>query len=467
MSSGYFDDLVGPLKRAAIDAYMRSESVGAWQIEGDRYTLDSANGGDAYVTRPGEDGEGGGDWETDNFVADLFGVDRDQEFKSAFDDIRSDVDKKLNRWRDIPKGEDLTPLVEAMRQACRKLSTGAKSSDGAITGGGEIAGNLSVILENSDAMGGGMITAFKTDFLAQLGKAVGGQHAIAIVLGGHLAAQEKMWAGARESVVDLIKDSTAAFNAAAKEGEVDWKVVLKVTGYVVAGVTLFATEGVGSPVVDLGLKVLDDALKEADESTEKPAPTYDSVKEAFARDLKSLDTKIQGQEERIDENIIDNLGNIRSDAGSYDLSRPPLLDVDDDSDLGKPEEIQIDPILVKEISGTCMPNIADELYAAQKDVDDAADTSVLFRDASLGVGEWGPSPKWGELRWLLWELLGNLAWEIKNSAKTLELAVEDIGQADSSSKDALEKHADDVADQGAGTSGGPDDPWNQPPTHGV
>ncbi len=467
MSSGYFDDLVGPLKRAAIDAYMTSPDLGVWGIEGDRYTQDSANGGDAYVTRPDENGEGGGDWETDNVVADLFGVDRDEEFKTAFDDLRSWIDEKLKRWRDIPKGDDIAPLVEAMRQAGRRLSTGAETSGGVITGGGEIAGNLSVILQDSDAMAGGMISAFKTDFLAQLGTAISGQHAIALVLGGHLAAQEKMWTGARESVVELIKESTDAFNAAAKEAEVDWKVVLKVSGYVVAGVTLFATDGVGSPAVDLGLKILDEALKEADKPTEEPAPTYDSVKTAFERDLKSLDAKITEEEEGIDGNIITNLGQIRSDRGSYDLSRPPLLDVDDDSDLGKPDEIKIDPILVKEITGTCMPNVADELYAAQKEVDDVADTDVFLRDDSVGVGARGPSQRMGELRWLLWELLGNLAFEIKNSAKTLELAVEDIGQSDSSAKDALEKHADDVEDGGIGEPGGAYDPWNVPPTHGV
>ena len=71
MVAGYFDDQVGPLKRAAIDAWMKSHSQGTWQIQGDRYTEDSATGGGAYVTRPNENGEGGGDWETDNVIADI------------------------------------------------------------------------------------------------------------------------------------------------------------------------------------------------------------------------------------------------------------------------------------------------------------------------------------------------------------------------------------------------------------
>jgi hypothetical protein len=220
-------------------------------------------------------------------------------------------------------------------------------------------------------------------------------------------------------------------------------------------------------VVDLGLKILDDSLKEADKSTAKPAATYDSVRKAFERDLTSLDTKITLQEAAIEENISKNLEQIRGDAGSYDLSRPPLLDVDDDSDLGKSDEIKIDPILVKEITGTCMPHIAEALRAAMDEIDKVADTTKLQRDGSIGVGASGPSQLFGELRWLLWELLNNLAAEVEDSAKTLELAVEDIGQSDSSAKDALEKHADDVEERGVGEPGGVYDPWNQPPTHGV
>ncbi len=192
------------------------------------------------------------------------------------------------------------------------------------------------------------------------------------------------------------------------------------------------------------------------------------MKTAFGRDLKSLDAKITEEEEGIDGNIITNLGQIRSDRGSYDLSRPPLLDVDDDSDLGKPEEIKIDPILVKEITGTCMPNIADELYAARRTGRRSGGHRPCSSATTRSAWARGAPPRaTAELRWLLWELLGNLAYEIKNSAKTLELAVEDIGQSDSSAKDALEKHADDVEDRGIGEPGGAYDPWNLPPTHGV
>ena len=50
----------GKLKRAAIDAWMYSETGWGWEVRGDVYQVigDSRS----KVTRPGQDGEGGGDW---------------------------------------------------------------------------------------------------------------------------------------------------------------------------------------------------------------------------------------------------------------------------------------------------------------------------------------------------------------------------------------------------------------------
>jgi hypothetical protein len=271
-----------------------------------------------------------------------------------------------------------------------------------------------------------------------------------------------MWIGARQTVLDILESATNSFKAAATGGGVDWKVVLKVIGYAVAGATIFATKGASKAlgVTDLGLKILQGALPSDQGKTDAPSADYESVMNAFTRDLKDLDTKITDEERIIRDNINDNLEQISADQGSYDLSRPPLLDVKDDSDLGKQSEIHIEPILVKEITGTYMPNIADELFNAKSDVWDTANLIGLIRDSDIGVGQYGPSTEFHELRYLLIELLGNLGVEVKYSAKTLELAVADIGQADTSATDALEEHAQQVTDYKIGAPGGTYDPWN-------
>ena len=247
-----------------------------------------------------------------------FGVDRDPEFQKAFNDIRTKIDNALNPWRWIPETDGVHLLVEAMRQANRKLSVGAVVEGGKVTGGGQIGGYINLILESSDEMAGGMITTFKSDFLAQLSKAVGGQHAITIILGGHLAAEQKMWEGAKDSVLSIIKHSTDAFNAAAKGGDFDWRAVLKVAGWAVAGGTIFATGGATKAlgVTNLGLTILDGVLPKNDKPTDKPAPDYEAVMNAFTRDITALDTTITNEEESIRKNINDNLNQIRADKGS-------------------------------------------------------------------------------------------------------------------------------------------------------
>lgn len=53
--------LIGKLKRAAIDVYMTSEA-NFYEVEGDRYRYrGSGRGMTQWCTRPGADGEGGGD----------------------------------------------------------------------------------------------------------------------------------------------------------------------------------------------------------------------------------------------------------------------------------------------------------------------------------------------------------------------------------------------------------------------
>lgn len=462
------DSLIGPLKRAAIDAYMRSDGWGPWkwQIRDDYYEYIHPSAGTfgpttEEVTRPDADGNGGGDWRMRIPLA----PDPDQEpgkYAPDFDTVRGRIDDALERWKDLPDPQVIGDEEESMRQANRALAFEAVAANGGVTGGGEIGGNINLILENSDAMAGGMITAFKSDFLAQMSKAIAGHHALTIVLGGVLAAEGKIWEGARQTVADIVVDSTEAFNAAAEQGDLSWDVVLKVAGFAVAGAAIFATGGAatGLAVAGLGIKILDAAIP-ADGSgsdTEAPGGDYDSAMSAFEGTLDDLDTAIETEEKILDDNLSATLQQVGSDHSSYDLTRPPLMDVDDDSDLGAPSEILIRPILVKEITGTFMPRIAAELETASSSLITAS--LLTYRDSSIGLDTNGPSANYYELRYLVYELIKNLSQEIAYSAQSLQLAVEDMQITDTEAEDALEAHARKIREEKVGMPGSWNDPWN-------
>lgn len=442
------DTLIGKLKRAAIDSYMASNG---WYVSETRYEQTGAELDlIATVTRPGEDGEGGGDWDGAN-LHDWFGLTDNHDYEKAFPQIRARIDAALSGgWTWLPDPAGIAPLVESMRRANSQLAFSAVSTDGRVTGGGNLGGYLNLIVEDCGAMGGGMITTFKQDFLGQLSKAIAGHHAITVILGGALAAQQGMWEAARETVTDIVTSATDAFNKSANNGGGDWHVLLKVAGYAVAGVSIFATGGAATTlaVAGLGLTILDDSA--GGDKPEAKAPggdDYDSIMSAFEGAFPDLNTHIDAEEKTLDANFRTNLDRIRADHASYDLQRPPLIGIDDDRDLhrnshGGYEEIKIDRVLAKEIADDLLPSVSDELNGANSDISDCASLSPLFRDSSIGMGQYGVGESYYEMQRLLSELVSDLSGEARQGGLTFSLAVDDIGRADTSAKDALEKRAE-------------------------
>lgn len=478
-----FDELkalVPALKRAAIDAYICAPNAGLldevgdalnwnFEIDGDYYSFThtpSSPYGVSFPTtyridRPGADGEGGG---YQKIIRTMAFDDEGPHLGGEFDAIRSAIDDTLEPFMVAPDPAAVNGLTEVMRQVTRRLALEAGSQAGTAAGGGDIGGNLDLALENSDAMSGGMITAFKSNFLSQIGKAVGGQHAIAVILGGVHAAEEKIWTNARQALLDIVGDATTSFDNAANDAGPDWNVVLEIAGWANSAVKLFA-KGPGEAAtgaVELGLEVLDQALPNGWGPFEKRPEegSYSAIMEAFEDAVGQVATDIGAEEKILAANLDLNFGNVGKDQSSYDLARPEILDVDEGSDLGSPAEVSIEPVLAREITATYLPAIAQELYDAKGLAGPNLDLMPLYRDGSIGAGQYGPSTSYHPLHHLLWELLGNLGTEVQYSAKSLDLAIADLLGQDAGAARALDQHADQVELYGIGTPGSTYDPWN-------
>lgn len=434
--------LIGELKRAAIDAYMKSQG---WDIEGDKYNISSSS--TSYdVTRPGTDGQGGGDWDWNGFW-DIGNSDQDAKWRAAFDDVRGNIDDTMERWLDLPDPAELDDDVEQLRQANRLLSFAAAGG----TGGGKIGGYLTGVQENLSAMSGATIATFKADFLLQLEKAIGGHHGLTVILGGAMAGTKEIWTRARQTVVDIVDQTRGALDAYAHDNGPDWEVVIKVAGYAVEGIGLFATGGVSTALkgAGQGLKILTDVNSKKNTTATKPSLDYDGLMKGLGKALDELAAAIKVEETAQKDNLDLNTRYVRADKGSYDLSKPAILGISDDSQA---EIIVINRPLVNEITGTYLPNIATELTEAGSQAYQA--TYQAYRDGSIGIGASGINTEFSELQWVLIDLIRDLAWETENGAKSLALAIEDIGRADTDVEDALEKHARLVKD-GSGHT-----PWS-------
>lgn len=442
----------GRLKRAVIDAQMKS--IG-FSVKPDYYQ--QAGVGPVMISRPNAEGEGGGDWAGVEEQEDNLDFDA-AHWKSHFDDLRGQVDTELDPWATIPKPDDIDTLESHLTSAAMFLGVEEVKEDRTVTGTSEIVDRLTLIDEGSDAMSGEVIDAFQKKFLTPLGGAIGGHNLLAVILGGVLKAEEEMWRGVRESVLTAVTTTTDALDSYAESESVDWGTALKGLGYAVAGAGLFATGGVAVTLglTGLGLSVLQETAPPPEEATGPASNDYDGIWAAFTTALGDLSDGVEEDEVRLRDNLNKNLGAVRGNPGDYDLSRPALLDVDDASALGKDQMTIINAGTVKKISGEYLPDIADDLEYAGRLVDQAVLNSTLDRSGSIGYGTSGPSQEYNELRYLLWELLANLEWEVRASAKHLDLAAVDILEADDSAQKELEEHAEEVE----GNDGA--DPWNDP-----
>lgn len=421
--------LIGELKRAAIDAYMKSQG---WHMHDNNYSI-SSRSASFDVTRPGKDGNGGGDWDWNGFW-DIGDSGQDAKWMAAFDDIRGNIDSTMKRWLDLPDPADLDDDVEQLRQANRLLSFAAAGG----TGGGKIGGYLTGIQENLSAMSGATIASFKADFLLQLEKAIGGHHGLTVILGGAMSGTKEIWTRARQTVADIVDQTRGALDAYAHDNGPDWEVVIKVAGYAVEGVGLFATGGVSTALkgAGQGLKILTDASSKKDTKATKPSLDYDGLMKGLGTAFDELAKAIKVEEQAQRDNLVLNTNNVRADKGSYDLSRPAILDISDDSQA---DIIVINRPLVDEITGTYLPNIATELTEAGSQAFQA--TYQAYRDDSIGIGSSGINTEFTDLQWILIDLIRDLSWEASNGARSLALAIEDIGRTDTAAEDALEKHA--------------------------
>ncbi len=421
--------LVGRLQQSAIDAWMHDQG---WRLYDGHYEI-SSRGGSSRVTRPGPDGQGGGDWSSD-LLGSLFGlVDRDDEFQTAFGQIRQDIETLVAPWLDLPDPSSVSPIVEECRQVTRRLSGAASAQGGIAAGAGELGGYIKLIEQNSAAMSGELIASFKAKFLVQLGQVVGGFHAISVVRGADVAAQEGLWTAARSSVDRILVQGREAFDAVAAGGSITWEQVVDVVGWAAKGLKIFATGGLATAfeVGGLGVEVVK-ATAPATTTTDKATPgSFDEAMTQLRTAFSTLNTQIRDEERQLDDNLQTNLRNIRNDPTSYDLTQPPIHDGDG--------ILLIQRALVEEIYRVHMPAVADELDRIGNLALQSRTSWAVTRDASIGIGATGPSSSVSEMNLLLYELVKELAWEVRNGARNLELAIADLDRQDAKVAEELAK----------------------------
>jgi len=450
-----YDDLpkmIKSLKRAAIDSYMHWKGFQRYE---DHYT--HRNDGtfpyesDTYehVTRPDGDGEHGGEWKLSGSLGAKPKY-KDVDFVQEFSNIRARIDSALNPFVNLPDPNSLVNPIEHCRRACRDLSCQA-SAEGAVSGGGDIADQIRLIHGNLISMSGMAIAQFKSTFLGKMATVVSGMHAVATFAGSTLVAEQKIFEGARDAVLETVQKSTESFEKSAQWGSESFDIVLKIASWALQGLGLFTTEGpvgVGMALADLGLTVATDLAGVSKEQTNIPGGSYDSIMSGFEQALKDINDQIKVGEETVLKNISDNLERIRADKSSYDLTVDPIESSE--------EVVVIQKNLAEEVTKMYMPQVHKDLLGTGTLVLGLA--MPVGRNAAIGIGADGPKSKFYELTFLLYELVKDLSFEVDNGGANLQAAINDFTQADEENKAEFDKAVDDSAGKLKGDH--PYDPWN-------
>ena len=341
-----------------------------------------------------------------------------------------------------------------MRLATSEIAISAIDKDGGPTGGGEVVGAIELAMTAAKEWAGHTAAAFKLNFLSQLSTAVGGQYALCLCLGGHLEAQKGIWTEARQAVADIVVQTTKAYDAVTYDSGLSWGLVFKVLGYAAAGAAIFATGGAVIPVAvaGLGVTVASDAYEAVKTEPAAPSVSYDSVRDAMPGYFTKLNEDIVKEERAIQTNLNHNLNVVLNNKSTFDLSRPALLDVDDDSDLSRDNIFYRDQE-VRDMCSTYLPAVAGHLFKASQHVSDSYVGSIFSdfnRGPGIGIDSNGPMEEWDNIWLITRDLLEDLGEETKASATTLDLAMSDIGKQDTGALDALEKHAKASKEIGTG-----------------
>lgn len=450
MSYDDLETLIGNVKQAAIDAWMQSHSGGFWELnEAEGCYEIRTSSTSTKVTRPGSDGQGGGDW-TGNFISELFvGGSRDREFQEGFESVRADIEGVVAKWRNLPNPSDFEDIVSECRSVADDLAPAAANSNGGVNGGGMIYADVKNMEDACEPLTGATMSAFKSKFGSQVRIALGGHYQIALVRGANIAAQQGLWGAAREDVVQALTSAKESFSAAGKQSTYSWGQIVKVFGFAGKGLGLLASTPQGKATVggvNLALEILSSAAGDTKEVPAEDVGDYDAVLSKFKTVMDEIASTIRAEEQALLDNFSKNTTTITDSKEHYDLSLTPTVDPD--------QNLRLNTDAIEDVTQTYMPSIQSQLDTIGSANNSCKIAGMTSRSAEVGLDANGLESETDTFTHLLYELNKDLAWEIGVGAQQLDLAVADIMGTDADSERKLKELEANI------NTGSPYDPWD-------
>lgn len=452
--SAHVSDLLGPLKRAAIDATIPK---GLFVTHtSDRYVITHpATGPNSRtiietITRPNSSGEGGGEWSCSDLAYSSNSASMTAEYQKGFENVRKTIDDLFEPFLELPIPGECDDHIESMRQACRKLSFSPTGGNGtAPSGAGEIGPNLTAMKENLDEMSGTTIAQFKTKFLTKLEPTIASLHSAIAACASTLEAEKETFTKAREAVIEVISQSRNAFIASADNTAAEIKIALKFAELAVSAAKTFTGGGglgMATDLVSLGIDIT--AAATNPEFTTDTNGTYDSVLNGMKSALDSIEDEIRNSEKHIAGYLEKCAGQMIADKTSYDLTVPPITHADTED---QNKVLITNDGLIREIWGEYLPTIGTEVSGADNHL---RGIKLSFtRHSSFSYAPTGPTSQFSDYLGLIRGALDDLHTDIQHGALELKLAAADLQSTDEEIERLLDEIAKRVLDKEAPREG--------------
>ncbi|MCD4526468.1 hypothetical protein [Nocardioides sp. cx-173] len=457
MSNYYeLESLIGKIKRAAIDVYM-TDQANFYEIDGDRYRYrGSGRGAPQYCTRPGEDGEGGGDVSMGGGMPDFLVNHLDADFRAAFGNIRGQVDAIFTSLKDVPSGASLMFEESRSMDAAEKLTPKGATTSLPAGGGSSLNLNNAALSQRVNAVHGysyrlssRTINAFRVAYADRLGAILDAQAALAATMGMAAAGQTAVFTKLREDIATFAANALASLNALAgvqSAGQGPGGGHFAVGGALLTIASLSGGPGtaalaalgaVGGLIADLW----PDAP--AKKELEFKGSNLESMMQSIA-DAKTtlLRTPVE-DETAIRQALTNASAAIRQSPASFDISRPEYPRGGGE-DVGGPGTIQHNRNDMQQLAATCQL-VSDDVDGARLLVAGAdGGRGEWRRPEGIGIGPNGPYDAFRDLGSDLVALTRNTAAELAEAATKLIAASLDLDATDADVAQALAREIREV-----------------------
>ena len=445
-------ELVGYLKRSAIDAYMMT-GPGAFvrrcSIEEDKYVISISRPPEGVmritIARPVASGEGGGHELESEWIASQM------SYTAEFDSVRRCVDKIVDPWKELPDPKDVDNEIEKWITAVSPLAKDPQTVGNKSTGGGTIFSELKQDGDILANMSGEVIQKVRT-FVSKLERVTSGLHDKTMVLGGALNCEMKMFEKTRASVVEALKQGIKVFNMIASKKDEGFKLILDIVSTTIdAGLIFTAPEVLlerkSAEAASKALQKLKSSqdAKVDDGKVDDYLSAINKLKSAFD----AIGKSVRNAEKGVESMLIGNLDSMsRSDHREfYDLTLDPI-----DSNAIKPSPgLNVDYGKTRDVCYS-FGEVKASVTKAKNNLPRVSMFTCLLRSGVVGIGSYGPAHAFSDLNVRIEKLLKNLADDIENEAKNFDLAVEAIVSEDAQARSRLQETVDYI-------KGNPGDPW--------